>query len=236
MFKKNLLFISVFYITTVNVFASETKKSVLPVQLPEVSHPLKISPSKLSLAKQELMQKIAKLAAFSANFVQKVIDADGNNIQESSGNLAVAKPNLLYWQVNEPNESLIVSDGKTLWLYDPFIEQVSIYATNGAIFNTPILLLANPDKSVWQNYDVKLLNKNHYLIKANDENSQVKSLELIFNATDKNDHASLTEFVILDATGQLSRVQLSKTKPLNLDITTLFTFTPPSGVEIDDQR
>ena len=229
MFKKTLLFLSLLSAINVSALASEAKNEVQP--LASIN-----SPQQFSEAKQALMQKIAQLSAFSADFTQSIVDADGNNIQENSGNLAVAKPNLLHWQVTAPNESLIVSDGKALWLFDPFIEQVSVYSTSGAITNTPILLLANPDKRIWQNYDVKAVNKNHYVITSKDENSQVKSLELLFNTTDKNNHVSLVEFVILDATGQLSRVQLSKTKLLETDITTLFTFTPPSGVEIDDQR
>ncbi|PCI61716.1 MAG: outer membrane lipoprotein carrier protein LolA [Gammaproteobacteria bacterium] len=237
MFKKNLLFISLFSVLNFSAFADEVNPKVAVERQVAVNQLVTVkSPQKLALVKQALMQKVAQLSAFSASFTQKVVDADGNSIQENSGNLAVAKPNLLHWQVNEPNESLIISDGKALWLYDPFIEQVSVYATDGAITNTPILLLANPDKSIWQNYDVKLLKKNHYLILSKDENSQVKSLELVFNESDENSHSSLNEFVILDATGQLSRVFLSQVKTLNADNSQLFTFIPPNGVEVDDQR
>jgi outer membrane lipoprotein carrier protein len=227
MFKKSLLFIPLFNIISISVLASEVEDKLQPLVSAN-------SQQKNSAAKQELMKKVAQLSAFSAEFTQKIVDADGNNIQENYGRLAVAKPNLLYWQINEPNESLIVSDGKALWLYDPFIEQVSVYATDGAIANTPILLLANPDNSIWKDYDVKLLNKNDYLIKTRNENSQVKSLELIFTSNDRQP-VILAEFIILDATGQLSRVSLTNVKELH-EYKKLFTFTPPSGVEIDDQR
>lgn len=227
MFKKSLLFITLFNLTCVSVLASEAKHKLQPLVSAN-------SQQKSSAAKQELMKKVAQLSAFSAEFTQKIVDADGNNIQDNYGSLAVAKPNLLHWQINEPNESLIVSDGKALWLFDPFIEQVSVYATDGAMANTPILLLANPDKSIWQDYDVKRLNKNDYLINAKNENSQVKSLELVFASND-NQPVILAEFIILDATGQLSRVSLTNVKELH-EYKKLFTFTPPAGVEIDDQR
>jgi len=188
-----------------------------------------------NVVKQALQTKIAKLNDFSANFSQTVFDADGHELQKSSGNLAVSKPNLLHWQVTEPNESLIVSDGKALWLYDPFIEQVSVYSVNGAMTNTPILLLANPEPSIWQSYNVELISENRYLIKSIDTNSQVKSLELAF--VNKKDTVALTEFVILDATGQLSRVKLTNFRALAADKKqNLFHFDLPQDVEIDDQR
>jgi len=238
MFKKSLLFIALFHAANFAVLANEQKAELKKAS--ETVHSSMPALANISTAKQTLMAKIANLSAFSADFTQKVVDADGNPLQENSGNLAVDKPNLLHWQVTAPNESLIVSDGKALWLYDPFIEQVSVYATDGAMSNTPILLLANPDKSIWQNYTVKLLNNEHYLITAKDDNSQVKSLELQFDKQNQNQNpnelTTLNEFVILDATGQLSRVQLTNVKPLTKKHKSLFTFTSPEGVEIDDQR
>ena len=125
--------------------------------------------------------------------------------------------------------------------YDPFIEQVSVYSASGAITNTPILLLANSDQALWQNYEVKLIKPNHYLIKSKDSNSQVKSLELVFAHGEKTTHKKsaekLNEFVILDATGQRSRVKLSNVVALtNAQQTELFIFKTPAGVDIDDQR
>jgi len=185
--------------------------------------------------KQALRATIAELMAFSANFSQTVFDADGNELQKNSGNLAVSKPNLLHWQVTQPNESLIVSDGEALWFYDPFIEQVSVYSVNGAMTNTPILLLANPDPSIWQSYNIKLISENRYLIKSIDTNSQVKSLELAFVNNEKT--IELTEFVILDATGQLSRVKLTNFNAIAEDQKkNLFHFAIPQDVEVDDQR
>lgn len=187
------------------------------------------------VVKQALRAKIAELTDFSANFSQTVFDADGNELQKNSGNLAVSKPNLLHWQVTEPNESLIVSDGKALWFYDPFIEQVSVYSVNGAMTNTPILLLANPEPLIWQSYNVELISKNRYLIKSIDTNSQVKSLELAF--INKKNIIELSELVILDATGQLSRVKLTDFNVLAKDNKQrLFRFELPQDVEVDDQR
>jgi outer membrane lipoprotein carrier protein len=221
MFKRVLFAISLFASPVISCFADEKAVTIIEED---------------QAVKQQLMVRIANLSAFSADFTQQVFDADGNSIQQDNGSLAVSKPNLLRWQINQPNESLIVSDGKALWLYDPFIEQVSIYAIDGALSNTPILLLADPEQKTWQNYTVELINKNHYLIKSKDSNSQVKSLELTFTNSNKNSSLILSEFVIIDATGQLSRVRLKQVKKLTNKQNEIFTFSLPQGVDVDDQR
>ncbi len=186
----------------------------------------------VSIAKNNLMQKLAELSAFKADFNQQVLSEEGQLLQTNKGRLAVSKPNLLYWSIIEPDESLIVSDGNTLWFYDPFIEQVTLYNIDNAINNTPILLLVNSDPTLWQNYLIKQISSEHFIIQSKDENSQVKLLTLVFNKAGN----SLIKFEILDATGQLSRISLSNNQTLNADDKKLFQYTPIEGVAIDDQR
>ena len=183
-------------------------------------------------SKEKLMAKLAKIDFFSAEFSQKIFDEAGIELQQGSGQLSVSKPNLVNWQTILPDESLIVSDGSNLWFYDPFVEQVSVYSLANAIANTPILLITSNDEKLWQDYNVSQLSDNRYLISANNDNARVKSLELTF-AEDVN-NVELSAFNILDVTGQLSVITLSNhhEKP----DTSLFTFTVPEGVYLDDQR
>lgn len=184
------------------------------------------------IIKSSLMKKLATLDFFSANFKQQVLDADGNELQNALGTLAVKKPNLVNWKTAKPDESLIISDGSTLWFFDPFVEQVSAYLLEKALMNTPILLLTSSDPSLWQHYSVSSLDENNYLIHANDNNAQVKTLELRF----KESSNVLESFTILDATGQLSLFKLSKFDVENSPVNSLFIFEIPEGIELDDQR
>jgi outer membrane lipoprotein carrier protein len=197
-----------------------------------------VSQSLESQSKVDLMAKLAKINFFSAKFNQKIFDESGTELQQGSGQLSVSKPNLVNWETKLPDESLIVSDGSNLWFYDPFVEQVSVYALESAIANTPILLITNNDPKLWQDYNVSQLDDNRYLIQAIKENSRVKSLELAFeksNTAEKNSTSEkLVAFNILDATGQLSIISLSEHN--NEAKTDLFRFTVPEGVYLDDQR
>jgi len=180
--------------------------------------------------KTQLIEKLSKIGFFSADFEQKIIDENGNVLQEGGGILAVSKPNLVYWNTKTPDESLIVSDGQTLWVHDPFIEQATAYKLASSIANTPILLLTSNAQELWDHYSVSQINQATYLIHANNTNSQVKTLELHF------DKEQLSGFTFLDATGQLSVISLKNTNFTMAPAPDLFLFSLPTGSYLDDQR
>jgi outer membrane lipoprotein carrier protein len=190
--------------------------------------------------KSLLMAKLANLNFFSANFSQEVLSESGELLEQSAGKLAISKPNLANWHTTEPDELVIVSDGKDVWFYNPWIEQVSVYSLSAAIAKTPILLLTSKDKSLWDQYNVtktlqeaKLKNES-FVISAKDINSQIKSLTLVFDKDGENN--KLKQFSFLDATGQLSNIKLSDFDKNNKPEQGLFNFVVPEGVQIDDQR
>lgn len=214
------------------VLATNISFSASALQTKQSIETVKQLSSNVSDAKTTLMGKLATIKYFTADFSQQILDADGNELKNASGTLSVRKPNLVHWSTAEPDESLIVSDGETLWYLDPFVEQVSAFLLDKALINTPILLLTSSDPALWQHYSVSSMNKNSYLIHANDTNSQVKTLELRF----KENINELDSFSILDATGQLSIFKLSKLEQKVAPDSALFDFIIPEGIELDDQR
>jgi outer membrane lipoprotein carrier protein len=197
-----------------------------------------VSPS--SQAKEHLMTKLSKLAFFSAEFSQNILDAQGEILQQGSGTIAISKPNLVNWKTITPDETLIVSDGNTLWFYDPFIEQASAYSLAKSIHNTPILLLTSDEPQLWQQYNVieqqgVVESGLRFVVMPKDENSQIKKLTLTFNDTENND-VQLSEFSFQDATGQISQISLSKFNSNTEPADTLFNFSLPEGVRLEDKR
>ena len=235
--KKNILLSAVIAALT---FSSNLSK----VSAHENELALKTSPviaqQVMSDSKALLMNKLSTLEFFSADFTQQVVSESGEFIEESTGKLAISKPNLANWQVITPDELSIVSDGENVWFYNPWIEQVSIYSLSAAIARTPILLLTSKDETLWQQYSVAQNfeaikdNSESFTITANDKNSQIKSLTLVFNS--KENGGELNQFSFLDATGQLSNVTLNKFDDKKAPNADLFIFNVPDDVQIDDQR
>lgn len=212
--------------------------------------------TKLEESKQLLRAKLADLSFFSANFTQEVVSESGELLDQSAGELAISKPNLANWHTLEPDELAIVSDGNDVWFYNPWIEQVSVYSLSAAIAKTPILLLTSKDESLWEQYNVsqEVFNQNNvlqervsqnkmkaqgdrFVISAKDSNSQIKSLTLVFSAKEQNSQGSeLSQFSFLDATGQVSHIKLSNFDVQKVPESSLFNFSIPEGVQVDDQR
>lgn len=214
------------------------------------------SPATFEASKKLLRTKLSDLSFFSANFTQKVVSEAGELLEQSSGKLAISKPNLANWHTVEPDELAIVSDGSDVWFYNPWIEQVSVYSLSAAIAKTPILLLTSKDESLWQQYTVSQemvsqeqfaqesahqnkVNKQgeRFVISAKDPNSQIKSLTLVFSTNVQEEQGSeLSQFSFLDATGQVSHIELSNFDAQKIPESSLFNFSVPEGVQIDDQR
>lgn len=214
----------------------------------------------LEESKKLLRAKLANLHFFSATFTQEVVSEAGELLEQSSGNLAISKPNLANWHTLEPDELAIVSDGNDVWFYNPWIEQVSVYSLSAAIAKTPILLLTSKDEALWQQYIVtqekvtqdKLIQKtvvtdsvrqdslnqqgDRFVISAKDPNSQIKSLTLEFSVNENINASELSQFSFLDATGQVSHIKLSNFDAEKVPESNLFNFTVPEDVQLDDQR
>ncbi len=60
----------------------------------------------------------AKVNSFHASFSQTVTSADGAAGATGEGELWVKRPNLFNWHMTSPDESVLVSDGQTLWFYN----------------------------------------------------------------------------------------------------------------------
>lgn len=84
--------------------------------------------SRLGRCGQRLKSRLDKVSSFHASFTQKVTDGSGNAVQDGQGDLWVKRPNLFNWHMTQPDESVLVSDGKTLWFYNPFVEQATATA------------------------------------------------------------------------------------------------------------
>lgn len=180
-------------------------------------------------ASNDLQQRLDKVNCFHASFMQKVTDETGALIQEGEGELWVQRPNLFNWHMASPDESVIVSDGKTLWFYNPFVEQVTASSLNDAISDTPFMLIARNQSSDWQQYNIKQLGDD-FTLNPKTETSNLKQFTINVSS-DGNIH----QFSAIEQDGQRSAFTLTSQHngSVSADI---FTFTPPKGVTVDDQR
>lgn len=185
--------------------------------------------SVLAAPKEELNQRLQQTEGFSADFTQQVTSPEGEVVMEGEGTVEISRPSLFRWTTTLPDENVLVSDGKSLWYYSPFIEQVSIYWQEQATEQTPFVLLTRNRASDWDNYKVSQQGDIFTLVPtAVDSNQGQFKLEIDAKGAVKG-------FSVIEQDGQQSAFKFANID-LNKPQAERFTFTIPQGVEVDDQR
>ena len=181
-------------------------------------------------AAAQLRKQLDAMNTLQGDFVQTTYDKSGVEQETSSGNFMLMRPGKFYWKTLEPMQQLLVSNNKTIWLYDPDLETVNERAFTDDLRETPALLLSSDiaqlRKSFTVTRDEKDTSAEKYTLTPKVTEGMFQHLTLVFKAN------QLTEFAIQDSLGQLTRcvltnVQRNKTLPEEK-----FFFIPPEGVEI----
>lgn len=188
-----------------------------------------IASTALADAAGDLQQRLSQVSSYKADFTQRVTTAQGKLVQEGRGKFQVKRPNLFRLDTQSPQETHIIADGKTLWYYDPFVQQVTAKKVADAIVNTPFILLTTNDAAKWQQYKVTQQGDNFTLVpKA--KNSNIKKFQIRIDA-----NGLLKNFSTIEQDGQANLYQLRNINNLPIDAS-VFSFKVPKGVELDDQR
>ena len=173
------------------------------------------------------------LETYSAAFEQQLYDETGMELEKSVGVFYMRRPGMFHWAYLEPYSQLIISDGITLWIYDEDLEQVSIKTITNQIDESPAAILGG-DVKIEDHYVAVELEAegdiNWLELTPRDLESQYDTIRLGF----KQDH--LVKMVLFDNLGQKNLITFLDTKrnsKLNLE---LFSFTPPAGVDVIDNR
>lgn len=212
--------------TVLQLSAPQNDRLAQSALMPSQNQP---SQDKQDTALRQLRTKLARFAQFSARFDQKVFDASGQEIQVSQGEMQVKQPNLFRWKTYQPDESLIVSDGQSVWIYNSFVEQVTAMQLDKTVQQSPLWLIANQSDDAWLQFSVSH-DQQGYFIVPNDPNSLTKQITIRFNDD------SISQLVIEDSQGQSSEFNLKQFNSTPSFDRKLFIFEMPSGVDFDDQR
>lgn len=105
-------------------------------------------------AAEELASVLRSYQTYQANFIQIVVNDNGNRVQETRGVLKAKRPGLFYWETAAPLSQFIVSDGNTVEVYDPDLEQVTIHTLDDRVQSTPALLLSGEVGNLDESYEV----------------------------------------------------------------------------------
>ena len=175
---------------------------------------------------------LEELDTFSADFEQTLLDTAGEVLETTKGTVQLRRPGMFSWLYNEPFVQEIISDGKTLWVYDKDLDQVTISDVSDAIEDTPALIFSG-NYILSEHYVINELESDEYAwveLTPRDIESHYRSLRLAFSGNE------LAAMLLSDSLGQTLFITFtngSRNPDLNRE---LFRFTPAGNIDVIDAR
>ena len=181
-------------------------------------------------ARDDLNAFTKGLKGLDGQFTQQVFDTNGKRKETSSGRVALSAPRLFRWEYVKPFPQLIVADGKTVWVYDPDLQQVTKRPQGTEEQNSPLAALIDPSK-LDKDFVIKDAgNKDGLawllLTPRNPNDASFQSARLGFG----KDGLALMQ--VVDALGQRTEIAFSGWKRNPSFAKSTFRYTPPKGVDV----
>lgn len=215
------------------VQAQET--DALKTQTASVAEPEQSKPDlqQAGPARILLNQFSGDLDNLQVQFTQTVTAQNGSIQDETFGHAALQSPDKLNWVYGGDYPETIVADGKTVWIYDESLDQVTVKPQSASVSDTPLLILT----------DISQLDE-QFAVAELGVIDEMQLLELRSLGAESEfervlvglDAEGIKLMVMEDAYGQRTEIRFTDlVKNADLDAE-MFQFTPPEGVDVVGQR
>lgn len=176
----------------------------------------------------ELQDLLKPIITIKANFTQTVLNKQSKIVQKASGNMEFKRPNLFRWQIDKPDPTLIVTDGKKMWNYDIELEQVTVQNFRSNTEVSPISFLFDDVEQLDRDFNIVKVStaRSTFKLTPKQENSSFISVELNFEQN------NIKDLRLLDHLGQTSQFNFTQVQNNPKIANTRFTFVPPVGVDV----
>lgn len=178
-----------------------------------------------NLASDDLINIFKPINTIQGSFTQVIKDQNGQIISNSKGKFILQRPNHFRWEVLTPLKQLMIANGKTLWLYQPDLEQVTESPISKKIGQTPLAILSGSTKALTEHYQVS--KKGHTFILIPKTNTTAfHRIELTLNG------CKITQMILLDSFSQRTILTFTDLL-LNKNVSPkTFEFVVPKGVDV----
>ncbi|MFN7096625.1 MAG: outer membrane lipoprotein chaperone LolA [Gammaproteobacteria bacterium] len=178
----------------------------------------------------QLVNLLDEYHSLTANFEQGVYDANGTLVQNSSGNMAVQRPENFRWFTLKPNEQLIITDGKKLSVYDIDLQQVTVSKLQKKTGTTPAMLLTTSAQEMEQYYNVSIYpgpkTQQVYQLLPKVKNADFQWIRFFF------ENQQIHKMQIKDNIGQVTSITFENIKTNPVLPASTFKLTIPKGVDV----
>ncbi|HEU4428845.1 MAG TPA: outer membrane lipoprotein carrier protein LolA [Myxococcota bacterium] len=172
-----------------------------------------------------------RMRDLEARFVQRTASALAPSAEPMSGRVVLAKPGRMRWSYETPEPSEVVSDGRTLWIYDPAAREAQKFAVgeqflSGAAFQ--FLLGSGRIADSFQVRADRCDAPRARLTLTPTADATYQALELEIDVA--SGEASAT--AVVDLFGNRTEVEFSELRYDRAPAASMFQFVPPQDVRV----
>ncbi|QEY26452.1 outer membrane lipoprotein chaperone LolA [Neisseria zalophi] len=163
----------------------------------------------------------------SGSFTQTV--KNKKKTQTTSGSFQILRPGLFKWQYTKPYKQTIVGDGKTIWLYDVDLAQVTKSSQDQTIGDSPAAILSNKsalDSSYTLKEDGSAGGIDYVRATPKKNNAGYQYIRIGFKGE------ALAAMQLKDGFGNETTIRFSNLNMQPKLSRSAFSFTPPKGVDV----
>jgi outer membrane lipoprotein carrier protein len=183
----------------------------------------------------EIQSRYENTNDFEANFLQEYIGKVMKQPQKGEGKVSFKKKGMMRWDYRVPNQKLI-SNGQTLWFYQPDEKQVFVSDVSKIIKEkTPLAFLAG-EGNLSRDFDLLSFNESvsqkedHYVLELAPKEPQVAVSKLNLTVDKKTYY--ILQVDVIDPLGNVTRTRFIDIRT-NVDPpNSFFQFSIPSGAEV----
>jgi len=183
-----------------------------------------------SNAAQALLKQLDSIQAMSGDFVQVSHDQKGNTLQQQHGHFSVARGGEFVWEIAKPYAQTIVSDGKSLRIYDPDLQQLTIKLLDKNARVAPLLLFSEGNRTIEKDYRIARIAPDSFELASIEKSGLFDKLRIHFAG------ANPDTLQIVDSLQQTTDVSFTHLMMNPALPPATFVFDAPAGVEVIDER
>jgi outer membrane lipoprotein carrier protein len=183
----------------------------------------------------EVQNRYEKTNDLEANFIQESIGKVMKKPQRGEGKVYLKKKGMMRWDYRTPNQKLI-SDGQTLWYYQPDENQVLVYDVSKVLKEKIPLAFLSGEGDLSRDFNILNLKESifqkeeHFILELAPKEPWAALTKLTLTVDKK------TYFVVqadvFDVLGNLTRTRFTDIKTNVALPNFLFLFTIPPGAEV----
>lgn len=174
---------------------------------------------------EQLGRLLNNFTTYQADFSQVTEDTHRQILQHSNGVMMMMRPNHFRWETKKPEHQIVITDGKTMWVYDVDLQQVTKQSIQNSPIN-PAKLLSGDVNALVKQFNVSEISNNIFILTPKKQNPDFKSIRIIFS------NNKLTCMQIISAMNQTSIFNFTNIIVNSHLSPTLFQLNTPKNVDV----